>query len=475
MKTTINKRKLGVWLPNRLFQALKREIIGYNETCCGSKIDLTKATYIMNLLYYIPLISDGKYMDGWIPICSKALNRIKGYKKYIKFLQDKDFLDKDIIEYSTISNNCKKYKLGNAFKKHMLDFHWLEDNSHFIKKSNEFKMSRMKIVDDMCPYLTKWLNPELLTIDSEEALKYTRNTYKKDFEINKKNKRIYSIKSIENKCWSYSREGLDNRLHSIFTSIPKDLRKFIKYNHEDLISLDIKNSQPFIYASILNQLINPNINMMNTYLSNDEEYNTLHVSTMLDLFHSNLNYNEIQVFVNQVLDGTFYEHFGDILYNEGLISKDVDGQCLVCMPKKEKGNWIRKHVKYKNLRKASKEVVMLILFSSENHSSDLKNVFMNHYPEIYRITQSIKKGREKNFFPVLLQNIEANCVLDYCTRLISNRYPEMPLFTIHDSVVTTTSYRTILEEELNRLLGFYFGLNPKLAFETWTQQMEKVG
>ena len=474
MKTTINKKRIGVWLPNKLFKALKKKIIGYNEIESGPKLNLTKAAYIMNLLYFIPLNSDGKYMDGWIPICGEKLNNIKGYKKYITFLQDKDFLDKMCIEYSTSSKKCKKYKLGFAYKSHVLDFHWLEDNSHFTKKSNEFNINRMKIADDKCPHLTIWLNPELLTIDSKEALKYTRETYKKDSEINKKNRRIYSIKSIENKCWSYSREGLDNRLHSIFTSIPKDLRKFIKYNQEDLVSLDIKNSQPFIYASILNQLINPNINIMNTYLTHDDEYNTLYVSTMLDLFRSNLNYNEIQVFIIQVLDGTFYEHFGDILYNEGLISKDVNGHCLICMPKKVKGKWIRKHVEYKDLRKASKDVVMLILFSSENHSSDLIDVFMNHYPEIYKVTQCIKKDREKNFFPVLLQNIEAHCVLDYCTRLISNRYPEMPLFTIHDSVVTTESYRTILEEEFNRLLGVYFGLNPRLETETWMQNLSNA-
>ena len=474
MKSNINKKKIGVWLPNKLFQALKREINVYNQSTDGDKLNLAKASYIMNLLYYIPSSLNEKYEDGWVPICGEVLNNIKGYKRYINFLQDEDFLDKRCIPYSTEYKTCKKYRLGEAYRKHVLGFHWIEDNSYFIKKTNELKISRMKTADDKCPHLTKWFNPELLSIDSNGALKYTRDIYKKDSEINKKkNKRIYSIKSIENECWSYSRKGLDNRLHSIFTSLPKDLRKFIKYNDENLISLDIKNSQPFIYASILNQLINPSVNLLNNYLSN--EYNTLHVSTMLDLFHSNLNYNEIQGFVNQVLDGTFYEHFGDILYNQGLISKDVNGNCLVYMPKEIKGKWIRKHVKFESLRKASKDVVMQILFSSENHRSDLIDVFMNHYPEIYRVTQCVKKDREKNFFPVLLQNIEADCVLDYCTRLISNSYPEMPLFTIHDSIVTTTSYRTILEQEFNRLLGVYFGLNPRLETEHWNQQLGKVG
>ena len=117
---------------------------------------------------------------------------------------------------------------------------------------------------------------------------------------------------------------------------------------------------------------------------------------------------------------------------------------------------------------------MQTLFSSENHHSEFIDVYMNEYPEIYRISHFIKANREKNFFPVLLQNIEANCVLDYCTRKISEKYPEMPLFTIHDSIVTTSHYEHILRVEFNRLLGLYFGINPKLETEQWRQGLSRV-
>jgi hypothetical protein len=472
MKTFINKKKIGVWLPNKMYQALKREIQVYNESTCGSKLNLAKASYIMNLLYFIPLSRDEKYDDGWIPICSKTLKRIYNYIDYIKFLQHEGFLDKRIKDYSTASKECRKYKLGKAFGKHLLDFHWVEDNSHFIKKNIEFKIDRMKIADDKCAHLTKWFNPELLTIDVTSALKYVKESYDKDSQINKRNTRTYIIKSIENKYWSYSREGLDNRLHSIFTSIPKDIRRFVKYNQEDLISLDIKNSQPFIYASLLNQLINPSINKLNIFLSN--EYKTLQSSIMSQVFRDTTNNSDLQAFINQVIDGTFYEQYGEILYNEGLISKDVFEQCYISLPKKIKGTWIRNQEKYLNLRKASKDMVIQSLFSSEKCHSKFISVFKKHYPEIYRITQFIKANQEKNFFPVLLQNIEANCVLDYCTRLISISYPEMPLFTIHDSIVTTAPYRAILEEEFNALVGKYFGLNPSLKTEHWQQLLSKV-
>ena len=65
MKTRINKMKIGVWLPNKLFQALKREIMVYNNSTNGSKLNLSKAAYILNPFYFIPLNSERKYGDDW--------------------------------------------------------------------------------------------------------------------------------------------------------------------------------------------------------------------------------------------------------------------------------------------------------------------------------------------------------------------------------------------------------------------------
>lgn len=43
----------------------------------------------------------------------------------------------------------------------------------------------------------------------------------------------------------------------------------------------------------------------------------------------------------------------------------------------------------------------------------------------------------KRDLPILLQHLEADCVLDYTCKKIAKKYPDMPLFTIHDSIITT--------------------------------------
>lgn len=101
MKTTINKNQLGVWLPQKLFNNLKEAIEEDNQIRSGTKLNLAKAAYIMNLLFYIPLTRSEKYEDGWIPLCSKVLYRIWNYKKYIVFLQRKGFMKDFSLKYST--------------------------------------------------------------------------------------------------------------------------------------------------------------------------------------------------------------------------------------------------------------------------------------------------------------------------------------------------------------------------------------
>ena len=468
MKIYINKKEIVVWLPNKLFKNLKGEIEEYNQLGTKPKLNFATAAYLMNLFFYLPLKTKDKYENGWIPICSDPYKNLKYFRNYMSFLVSNKFIYESDLSYSTTSKNCKRYKLGGSYGKQVVAYHLIKDNSYFINKINQLKIDRMNKADDKCMHVTKWLEPELLTIDYQNALSYTNKNYKgmSKLIIRKKNKRIYSIKSIENKCWSYSRQGLDNRLHSILTSLPKDIRNYIKYNNESLISYDIKNSQPFILASIINQLINPNINLINNYI--DSNNNKLYTSIMSDHFRNSLDINKLQSFINQVMDGTFYEQYGDILYKEGLLSEDINKQCYLTKimnnPKKVQVSL----EEFDNRRKAAKHIVLLTLFSSEKYHSEIIKIFKKYYPEVYKVTQYIKKNRDKNFFPILLQNIEADCILDYCTKKISDKYPEMPLLTIHDSIVTTNGYFEILKREFEKYLKIYFGLQPNLEAEPWT-------
>lgn len=471
MKTYVDKKKIDVWLPNKLFKNLKRKIEEYNQLENKPKLNFGTAAYLINLLIYIPLKTKDKYDNGWIPICSNPYKNLKHFGSYMSFLLKNDFIYVNDLNYSTTAKKCKQFKLGGRYGKQVVTYNSIMDNSHFLNKVNHFKKERIKKADGKCAHVTKWLEPESLTIDYKNALSHTRENYKGNSNIRKKNNRVFTIESIENKCWSYSRQGKDNRLHSILTSSPKDIRKFIKYNNESLISYDIKNSQPFTLASIINKIINSNVNLVNNYI--EYKYNKLYTSIMSDHFRNSLDTSKLQSFIDLVMNGSFYEEYGDILYKEGLLSEDINKQCYYNQITKS-SDPMNSLKKFQNRREAAKRIVLLTLFYSEKCNMDIIKVFKKYYPEVYKVILFIKKDRDKNFFPILLQNIEADCVLDYCTKKIAEKYPKMPLLTIHDSIITTTKYFKILKLEFEKYLKIYFGLQPNLEAEPWTVAIQRV-
>jgi hypothetical protein len=59
-------------------------------------------------------------------------------------------------------------------------------------------------------------------------------------------------------------------------------------------------------------------------------------------------------------------------------------------------------------------------------------------------------------------------MLDYVARRISNERPDMPIWTIHDSVVCPVGNETyvanVMKEEAQKAIG----VKPKVNFEYWT-------
>jgi hypothetical protein len=261
-------------------------------------------------------------------------------------------------------------------------------------------------------------------------------------------------------------------LHTILTSLPKDLRSYIKYNKEVLVSLDISNSQPFIISTILNQIIKSSLdfNLMNSFINKFYKINSfynLYISTMSD--HSKEALIEINSFINNVINGTFYELYSNVLFKEKLLFLDIDKQCVFLESSVNNDGKYNSHRFFKSKRKASKYIILKTLFSSVNCHHSFIKVFQKEYPNVFKFIQKVKKGKEKNFFPILLQNIEADCILDYCTKNIAKKHPEMPLFTIHDSIITTLRYKDELEKEFKKCLKLYFSLEPKITCEIWSE------
>jgi len=91
--------------------------------------------------------------------------------------------------------------------------------------------------------------------------------------------------------------------------------------------------------------------------------------------------------------------------------------------------------------------------------------------KLFSIIKTAFRGGDKdqhNRLACLLQSIESEIILHRCCKRIwEEGEHKIPVFTIHDSIVTTVDnlefVKRIMEEELTRNIG----LAPSLSIETW--------
>jgi len=80
----------------------------------------------------------------------------------------------------------------------------------------------------------------------------------------------------------------------------------------------------------------------------------------------------------------------------------------------------------------------------------------------------IKYGKgHHNTLPILLQRFEANLVLHKACKIISENRQEIPILTLHDSIITTEENVNYVYNILKNVLTDAIGLPPELKVERW--------
>ena len=98
-----------------------------------------------------------------------------------------------------------------------------------------------------------------------------------------------------------------------------------------------------------------------------------------------------------------------------------------------------------------------------------KRLFEAAFPTLAKVFRAYKE-KDNNNLPRLLQQIESTLVLKHIVPRIASERSDLPIFTIHDNVVTTVGNEAyverIMREEIERLTG----LQPKFGIEYWTPE-----
>ncbi len=470
MRIKIQNRPIFFILEESIFKRLKHEVHLSNQTHLkgNKRIKLDIACYFIHLISYQEAKAKDKADNGFVFLNSKILQKQHhNYKVYFDFLIEKGF-----IEFRTYSISKKKSKSYRIVKPKTRQYNFVKyDPTDFTLKRSLIKEYDRKtiIANKSCKHLTKWLSPEYLSIDYDKAISYLNSVRMKD---SRKYQRRWLIEMINKEYIYYQRQGKDNRLHSILTNMPKDLRPYLKYKNQSLISLDIKASQPYMFSGLLKLIfLNRDESHIDKYLSTIvkkdicEFIKGVIVTVMIKESLKNVDIKEIQGFIFLIENDDIYNYLGAKFTEEFLYSVQTPLGISDKFYNKKLKCKITKH--FDTIRDYCKAVMLEFLYCSttnkEPRYKELKRILPN---KISELAEKLK-SKDKSMFPIFLQNIEAYLIIDQITKGIASKNPEIPMFTIHDSIATTPEYAVLIKEELSSQLFEFCSVKPQITIEEW--------
>jgi hypothetical protein len=400
-----------------------------------------------------------KVAAGWTALSVTTLKKqgIAQASKILTYLEEELGVIECDHKYKP-GEKCMWYRLSPPYREIGFQEYTITQSA-FLKRLTKNELERKRTAKQH-RHLTKHFN-ENLTIDADAAIHTINVQYEEQIALppeerkkNKKNKpkdpyTVYTsaytaIHKFSEQSFSYNVSDTNKRLNTNFTSIPKIVRPHITYSGEPLANIDLKNSQPFLSLVLLqpwfyetntsNQeggrldfsCISPSVRQSIPMLS-DTSYSP--TSPLMLLKTSELTDSEVVTeYKHLVCSGKLYDHILKEMNDSTMKRDDVKRDFLRAM-------------------------------YSDNRFTQcpVKRMFRQLFPEVYQLFALFKK-HDRIALPLMLQQIEATLILERVTRLIAEEFPDLPIYTIHDSVVTLMAYRNrieqIMQEEIVRAIGF---------------------
>lgn len=353
-----------------------------------------KCSYLINIIHELLI----KYyfnnnIDVKFNLSSVILRKKYGehYNYYVQYLCDNGFMS--LVSKYYVGKKTNSYKLST---KNIYDvIRWKNYDKILLKKlKNRYETSITEMNESSIPpdIREKLINSLYkINIDYDNAIDYL-NSLKNEKKIDnqKYQRNLISIDNINNKDIYFNFDDY-GRLHTNFTILKKEIRaNYITINNEIVTEIDIHNSQPLFFGVLLKKSL------------------------------SQIN-GDSKKYFDLVKSGLLYD---DIIYNS-----KID-------------------------RKEAKSLIYKVLFGdNKNVNLNANKIFKNLYPSIYEYILEFKE-QKKNYKELSheLQRMESKFIFNEVIKEIYDKYPNIILFTVHDSIIFPKSY----EEKIKNIFDKHF-------------------
>ena len=427
-----------------------------------------KAYGILMLLSTIParnkdLIDE----NGYIPIHARSIQRtIQDYKNYINY-----FVNSDVITIwdhgrYTIGIKAKKYRWANRFITSRFSIREVECKYEDTKSMADTPKDSSHTALIIPSYISYWYDQNKLHL-SHQADEYVSKLRPQDSSLDEYIHKtpqylraLYNVNNIRHHQYHLHIDNSVHRLHSTLTFMQKELRHFLSYDGHALAGIDIKNCKPYTACLILN----PNFWTPNSNLP-------LHFNILPACIKSLFSPSLIHTIINY-LNSVPSEIFDS--YRNAVTSATRDIYEMIM----DKVNAL--DVKNTYSRDDAKTLMFYILFSKNGYKHNnqtyrkIKWEFSHTlFPEVAKLFHIIKQhdnsstcDKEHSRLSRLLMSIESHIILNVCCQRIWNdRNGTIPIFTIHDCIITTRDNIDYTTNVINEVFTSYIGITPKLSIE----------
>jgi hypothetical protein len=383
------------------------------------KFEITHFYYV---IHYLTIKQIQNKKKEYFSLNSESMKSatISNIARYIRILKSGGFIISDGIYKPRVKS--LGYKINQVFIKDIYGIKLVQESKlskNLIKKSYKSKSH----INRLEPHLKAMYNELMkLELDYQSAIKWTQTN------ANDVQKLCYltSINHIEDKRFRYFKRNKTNRrLDTNLTNLKSDLKQFIK---GDYVSIDLKNSQPFLLGVLINSIIN-NRDTLCCYLSNSNLIKAFGVKRIKDvlLIHQtseNIDMVKFRLFYNTVLKGSLYDDFIN-RYSGAITRREV------------------KLLMFKVLFSRNEYIVG---YKKVVPYNDDKKIFASVFPFVYETIKALKV-KDHRTLPIYLQRLESHLFIDCIARkLVDNGI--VP-FTIHDSVIVKTKDQNKAIEIMN--------------------------
>lgn len=423
--------------------------------------------------------------NGGYPLQATILNQLIG-KNYVRVLE--------LLEKSGVITRSKGYTVGEQSKLYNLVgvhatsnavYKSIPSGAAIFAKLLAYKSENDRINKQQLSkirYITKWFDPKRLRVDRQVAhsfiefyrmhllklipkklpKKRTREEIVSRINL-RVNAMISTVTSLENGEMNLTKTGIDNRLHSIVSNTKKELRGLFKFDDKEMVSVDLKASQPYLF----NVLLNPK----------NWKKNGLIQRLYPELFEDLQQPNFKRRLESILMFGTFskgsaakksnYKGFNSVawssdFYQEIINKAKTDGYEEVFSD-----------------RSATKAKMIRIFFDDGLYIKvdAAFKLFASWYPRESELIMLIKeagrgavqqssKDKGVSYLPILLQRVESYLILERVCKRISELHLSAPLIPVHDCIMTTKDHADnvalIMEEVLTEEIGIEPGLTISL-------------